>query len=45
MNIKQREGEGNAMFFLRGMSYASIAACWAETCTIPLDTAKVRLQT
>ena len=33
------------MLFLRGMSYASMAACWAEVCTIPLDTAKVRLQT
>jgi solute carrier family 25 (mitochondrial uncoupling protein), member 8/9 len=32
------------MLFLRGMSYASMAACWAEVLTYPLDTAKVRLQ-
>jgi len=45
MNIPQRPGESNAMLFLRGMGYASLAASWAEFCTIPLDTAKVRLQT
>jgi len=45
MQLNQRPGENDAIFFLRGCGYASIAACFAEYCTIPLDTAKVRLQT
>ena len=32
------------MFFLRNVGMASWAASVGETCTIPIDTAKVRLQ-
>ena len=45
MQLKKRNGEGEAAYFLRGCSYASIAGMFGELCTIPLDTAKVRLQT
>eukprot|EP00899_Mesostigma_viride_P000668 jgi/Mesvir1/10601/Mv08931-RA.1 len=31
--------------FLQSFAASAIAACWAETTTLPLDTAKVRLQT
>ncbi len=44
MNTKQRPGESNTAFFLRNVGMASSAAMIAETFTIPIDTAKVRLQ-
>ena len=44
MNSKQREGESNLSFFLRNVGMASSAAMIAEVITLPLDTAKVRLQ-
>jgi len=45
MNLTQKEGESNTLFFLRGCGYASAAGMWAEAVSLPLDTAKVRLQT
>ena len=44
MNTKQRPGESNTAFFFRNVFMASSAAMIAECCTIPIDTAKVRLQ-
>lgn len=44
MNVKRREGEGGATFFVRCCLMASAASMWAEIVTIPLDTAKVRMQ-
>ena len=44
MNTKRMEGEGDVAFFIRNVLMASAAAMWAEVATIPLDTAKVRLQ-
>ena len=44
MNTKKMEGEGEFAFFIRNVLMASAAAMWAEVLTIPLDTAKVRLQ-
>ena len=44
MNVKKRQGEGEVTFFLRCCLMASAASMWGEVCTIPLDTAKVRLQ-
>jgi solute carrier family 25 uncoupling protein 8/9 len=44
MNVKRKEGESKALFYLKSICCASIAGCVAETFTIPLDTAKVRLQ-
>ena len=44
MNSKRREGEGEVAFFIRNVLMASTAAMTAEVATIPLDTAKVRLQ-
>lgn len=44
MNVKKREGEGAAAYMARCMLMASGSAMWAEVCTIPMDTAKVRLQ-
>lgn len=44
MNVKQKEGESNAAFFMRNVGMAAFSACVAETLTIPMDTAKVRLQ-
>ena len=43
MNTKQKEGESNIAFFFRNVAMASSAAMIAESLTIPLDTAKVRL--
>jgi hypothetical protein len=44
MNTKRREGESKALFFLKNCAAASMAASTAELFTIPIDTAKVRLQ-
>ena len=44
MNTKQNEGESNVAFFFRNVAMASFSAMFAEVCTIPVDTAKVRLQ-
>ena len=44
MNTQRREGESKALFFLKNVLSASAAAMIAEVATIPLDTAKVRLQ-
>ena len=44
MNTKRRQGEGDVAFFIRNVLMASSAAMIAETATIPLDTAKVRMQ-
>ena len=44
MNTKRRQGEGDVAFFIRNVLMASTAAMVAETATIPMDTAKVRLQ-
>lgn len=44
MNVKQKEGESNAAFFARNVAMAAFSACVAEAATIPMDTAKVRLQ-
>jgi len=44
MNTKRKAGESDIAFFFRNVGMASASAMWAETCTIPLDTAKVRLQ-
>lgn len=38
------KGEGDVAFFLRNVLMASAAGMTGEVCTIPLDTAKVRLQ-
>ena len=40
----RKEGESAAYFFMKNVLCASAAAMFAETCTIPADTAKVRLQ-
>ena len=37
-------GEGDGAFFVRNVLMASAAGMWGETCTIPIDTAKVRQQ-
>jgi solute carrier family 25 uncoupling protein 8/9 len=44
MQAKKREGESNLHFFFRNVGMAAFSACIAEMATIPLDTAKVRLQ-
>ena len=44
MNTKRRQGEGDVAFFIRNVLMASSAAMIAETATIPMDTAKVRMQ-
>lgn len=44
MNTTRAEGESAFKFFAKNFVCASFAACVAEICTIPLDTAKVRLQ-
>lgn len=43
MNVTRPEGEGRVKFFLKNVFCASFAGCVAEICTLPLDTAKVRL--
>jgi len=37
-------GEGDTAFFIRNILMASAAGMTGEICTIPIDTAKVRLQ-
>jgi solute carrier family 25 uncoupling protein 8/9 len=44
MNTKRMQGESDIAFFFRNVFMASAAAMTAEVATIPLDTAKVRLQ-
>lgn len=44
MKSGRKEGEGNVAFFMRNVGQASLAASIAEVITIPVDTAKVRLQ-
>ena len=44
MNVKRKEGESSAHYFFKNMLMASFSACIAETISLPLDTAKVRLQ-
>ena len=44
MNVKKRTGEGDATYFIRCCLMASAAGMTGEITTIPLDTAKVRLQ-
>lgn len=44
MQSKRLEGEGPIRFFLRQALMASAAGMTAEVLTIPLDTAKVRMQ-
>lgn len=44
MDTKRMAGEGDVAFFFRNVLMASTASMWAECVTIPIDTAKVRLQ-
>jgi solute carrier family 25 (mitochondrial uncoupling protein), member 8/9 len=44
MNTKRRPGEGDVAFFCRNVLIASAAGMIGEVFTIPVDTAKVRLQ-
>lgn len=44
MQSQRAEGESAIKFFLKNVFAASTAACVAEIATIPIDTAKVRLQ-
>jgi solute carrier family 25 (mitochondrial uncoupling protein), member 8/9 len=44
MNTQRAEGESAIKFFFKNVAAASTAACIAEIATIPVDTAKVRLQ-
>lgn len=44
MNVQRAEGESAVKFFLKNVGAAATAACIAEIATIPVDTAKVRLQ-
>lgn len=44
MKTKKMKGEGDVAFFVRNVLMASAAGMIGETCTIPIDTAKVRLQ-
>jgi hypothetical protein len=44
MHTHRREGEGPVAFFFRNVAMASSAGMIAEALTIPIDTAKVRLQ-
>lgn len=44
MNTQRAEGESAVKFFFKNVAAASTAACIAEIATIPVDTAKVRLQ-
>ena len=43
MQSKRKEGESQLAFFLKNVGQASFSAMWAEFCTIPADTAKVRM--
>lgn len=44
MQAKKQEGESATKFFIKNLLAASVAASTAEVFTIPIDTAKVRLQ-
>ena len=44
MQTKRMKGEGDVAFFCRNVLMASAAGMIGEACTIPMDTAKVRLQ-
>jgi hypothetical protein len=44
MQSKRKEGESAAFFFAKNVGQASFSAMVAECITIPVDTAKVRLQ-
>jgi hypothetical protein len=44
MNTKRMQGESDIAFFFRNVLMASSAGMAAEIATIPIDTAKVRLQ-
>ena len=44
MNTARRPGESDFAFFVRNVAMAATACMWAEVCTIPIDTAKVRMQ-
>lgn len=44
MNTNRLPGESDIGFFFRNVGMASFAASIGEICTIPIDTAKVRLQ-
>jgi solute carrier family 25 (mitochondrial uncoupling protein), member 8/9 len=44
MQSTKKAGESDAAFFMRNVGMASFSACVAEVITIPMDTAKVRLQ-
>jgi solute carrier family 25 uncoupling protein 8/9 len=44
MNNRKKQGESEIGFFLRNVAMASTAGMIAEVITIPIDTAKVRLQ-
>ena len=44
MNTQRRPGETDLGFFARNVAMAATAAMFAEVCTIPIDTAKVRMQ-
>ena len=44
MNTRRFENESEFGYFMRNVLMASAAAMMAEVMTIPLDTAKVRLQ-
>lgn len=44
MNTPRRAGESDTALFFRNIAMASFSASVSEAVTIPLDTAKVRLQ-
>ena len=44
MKSGRKEGESAAAFFLRNVAAASFSGSVGEALTIPIDTAKVRLQ-
>ena len=44
MDTKRRRGESDLAFLIRNILMGSAAGMIAETSTIPLDTAKVRMQ-
>lgn len=44
MQSQRAEGESALKYFLKNLAAASTAGCVAEIATIPIDTAKVRLQ-
>lgn len=44
MQAQRAPGESDFKFFMKNLLAASVAGCVAEIATIPIDTAKVRLQ-